>query len=530
MGRLRDLRNALLQRASLALTSWSSPEPGAKWLVKPRPGQWHSGARDDYSVDNTARKATAEKLGRALKNADQGDTDQQFEIFEEAERDPVVGQTYFKRRLSVVGKELQIVPAIPGNRAAEKAAEVATAMILGDDGSGGIQNLEEGLFNLSDAIGKAFSVSQIVWALRGGKFIPERLEHWPQREFVLGDLSQAHDMDADELRVITDEQAAFGRPLTDFPPATWIVHRQKAFSQPLARAALFRSVVWYWLFKRFGTSDWSIYLERFGVPPRLAKYGPSTTKEQRAEMWQSVLNMGKDHAAIMPDSGTIELLETKGLSAGAPHPAFIAYCNEQLTIAISGNTMSTTQGDRGARSAKEAYQWDEDQQTRFDCGLLAKTVRDQLVTPVVRFNVGPSVPIPLVRFQIEDTEDLNERAKRDEILHGMGKAIPVSYVEQTYSVPEPDEGEPILPPKAKPAAAAGGNGRPPEPPGDAPEDQPDEGGEEDEGGQQAAAGGAPGGDFRALVVAARFALREAGLAEKKSSVDWLISQMLSDEQ
>lgn len=524
--RLDAIRGRLLTRAgsaARALSSWinEKQEPAA---ARPRPGLYSSGARSDYDTDNYVRKATPERLGSALRAADAGDTFQQYEVFEEAERDPVVGRVYFKRRLAITSKELQIIPAAPNNASAEKAADLVREMLLGVDGVGGMVDFDKSLFHLTDAVGKAFAVAQVVWEIQGGRFVPVRMEHWPQREFQLGDPTEVYDVSADEIRIITDTERSTGVPLTDFPEGTWLVHRQKNWSQPLARAALFRSVVWYWMFKRFGTSDWSIFLERYGVPPRIGKYAPGTDKAERDELWQAVLNMGKDHACIHPDNATIELLEMKGLTAGAPHPEFIDYCNDMITTAISGNTMSTTQGDRGARSAKEAYQWDEDQQTGFDCKGLAATLRQQLAAPLVRINLGPGYPVPLFEFKFENTEDLNERAKRDEILHGMGKAIPISYIEQTYSVPEPEDGEPVLPGKPKPVApvppqgAQGGQDE-----GDEPEPPPP-GGEPEE--PDTAASAATGAQ---LVAAAKQALREAGLAEKKSSVAWVISHMLSSE-
>ena len=408
-----------------------------KQIIKPEKGRFKSGRRDDYATDTSQRETTPQRLGDAMQKADQGDTHSQYEIFEECERDSIVGREYFKRRLSVVNKDLQILPASEDAKDV-KAAELCNDVIFK------IERLNQVLFNLTDAIGKAFSVGAIVWEQKDGLFVPVRVDHWPQQNFQLGDPAAVYSQDHDQIRVLTDEHPSKGKPIEDFTSGQWIVHVQKNWSQPIARAALFRSVVWRWLFKKFGIQDWAIFLERYGIPPRMAKYGPSAQKEDRDALIEALLNLGKDHACIYPDNSNIELLETKGLSSGAPHPNYIKFLNEEITIAINGNAMSTTQGDKGARSAKEAFQVDEGLQTAFDSQNLAQTVRDQLCAPVIENNLGSGYTLPKVAFPDERKEDLNERAKRDEIIHRMGYDITKPYIEKTYSIPQKKDGEEIL--------------------------------------------------------------------------------------
>ncbi|HHE70774.1 MAG TPA: DUF935 family protein [Chloroflexi bacterium] len=423
------------------------------------------------------------------------------------ERQPLISRLYNKRRQAVLSKDLQITPAREDDPQALQAADLATEMIQGIDGQGGITDLQQGLFDLTDGIGKAFAVCQTVWRLDGGRFTPSRLVRWPQQNFQLGDPTKHYDGNVDQVRIVTDQHHTDGVPLEDFGLGAFICHKQKNWSQPLARAALFRAVTWYWLFGNYGIRDWSIFLERIGIPPRLGKYGPAAKKADRDALWQAVLNMGKDHACIMPDNSTIELLETKGLTSGAPHPQFIAHLNDQISIAISGNTMSVTQGERGARSAKEAFQTDEGEQTEFDATNLAKTIREQLVTPIVRANLGPNFPIPKVGFLFDEEEDLEARSKVDTAWKKAGKAIPVSYVVEKYGIPEPEGDEEVL-------GASEGAGAP----GPA-EDEDDVSRET-----------LPVPNHAALVAAATQALRESGLPEKKSSVDWVISMMLNNGQ
>lgn len=404
----------------------------------PTTGTFISGERDDYSTNLGRRKVTPAILGDALNDADQGDTVAQYEIFERVENDPKVGRLYFRRRQMVTSKPLVIAPADESDGRAVQAADLCKEMILGVNGQGGIQNFDEGIFDLTDAIGKAFAVVQIVWEQDGSRFIPRRFASWPQVQFNLGDPLQNNKQDHDRVFVVTDENNTRGMPLDEFPIGQWICHKQKLFSQPLARAAMFRSIVWFWLFKRFGYSDLSIFLERFGIPPRMGKYEPGTPKDDQVALWNAVRSLGKDHAAIFPNNGTIELLELHGTHGEAPHPVMIQHCNDEISVAIMGNTMSTTQGDKGARSIKEAYQIEEYEQAEHDSTRLASTLRDQLLKPIVLANLGPDFPLPLVRFELDDIEDLDTVSQVDERLQNLGFPLTVGYVADKYKRPIPE--------------------------------------------------------------------------------------------
>jgi len=420
-----------------ALSRFAPIVPSSELAKFPEQGVFLSGKRDDYASNLGRQKVTPEILGDALAAADQGDTVTQYEIFEKTERDPKVARLYFRRRTMVTGKTLIIAPAIEGDAKAEKASDLCKEMLLGINGQGGIENFSDGLYDLSDAIGKAFAVSQVAWEQDGGQFVPRRFISWPQVQFNLGDPSAFEKQDHDRVFINTDDDTR-GKPLDEFPAGQWLLHRHKQFSQPLARAAMFRSVVWFQMFKTFGYGDLSIWLERFGIPPRQGRYEPGTPKDDQNALLKAVRDMGKDHYAIFPNNGTIEVLEMNGTKGEAPHPVMIKHCNDEISVVIMGNTMATTQGDKGARSIKESYQIEEYEQAEHDSVKLAATLRLQLCRPMVIANLGPDFPIPIVRFELDDIEDLQVVSEVDERLQGMGWPVTAGYIADKYKRPLPE--------------------------------------------------------------------------------------------
>lgn len=447
---LRDIPGRLARAGIHALSDYVTPK--APPVERPEPGIYRSGRRDDYDTDRYARaNLSPEKVGIILRSADAGDTARQFELWEKVEQDPRVGRLYLRRRQAVLCNPLRFEPRNPDDGKAVEAAELCEAAIIGGEFRGreleGIRDLDSGLFNLTDAIGKAFAVAKVRWEVDGGLVVPTHMDRWPQSQFQLGDPTQYMAQDCDDIRVITDDEWN-GKRLADFAAGAWVAHVQRTFSQPIARAGMFRSVTWYWMFKTFGMGDWSILLERYGIPPRKGTYAKDSDPKEQQELWTALLSMGKDHACMVPDGSTIELIEQKGQGAGgAPHPALVKHCNEEIAVAIAGNTMAVDQGDRGARSAKEAYMTEDLVQARFDSngaghggGGLAGTIAAQLCRPLIRLNLGDGYPVPKVFFDLDNLEDLGSRIDIDSKAQKMGFPVTVGYIAEKYFDGEIPEG------------------------------------------------------------------------------------------
>lgn len=415
---------------------------------RPEEGFFHSGIRDDYAT-SSVRQLTPAKLGAAIRAADEGDTVSQYEVFELVEQDTHVTSVSSKRRQAVTKAAFKLKPAVEDGKA-QQAVDLCNAIIFGENGSGGIDNWSTALFDLTDAIGKAFALGQPVWYLDQGRWKIKRIERWPQMECILGDPSVWRDGNADEIRIITEAERVKGEALA---PYQWICHTQKTWSVPLSRASLFRAITWFYLFKRFSLKDWAIFVEKYGQPLRMGKYRAGAEKKEQDALWAAVLSLGKDSACIVPDGNTIELIEAKVTSSGGgslPHSQLSEYCNKEISKALMGSTMSVDPGDRGARSQGEVYERSEGDLAINDAQKLAETLRRDLLSPIVGFNLGWDVPVPLCEFVFEEKKDLNLLAQRDKTLVDMGTLIPEDYVYQTYNIPKPKEGEKVI---RRPAAA-----------------------------------------------------------------------------
>lgn len=406
----------------------------SKKIDIPRPGVFYSGNRDDYAV-GSYYPLDPEVLGAKMQLADKGDTQALYDIFEIVERDGHVASVWGKRRLAVTSKPLQILPADDSPRAAQ-AADLCKQLI------GDIKNWKQSLRDMTDAIGKAFALLQIVWKLEDGIWAPKQLLRWPQRETRLGDPLTWYAQDQDDVRVITADKLFEGEPLQQYQ---WILHIQKAWSQPLGRAALFRAITWYFLFKNLTWKGWLIFNERYGNPLRLGKFGQGAGDDDKTKLKTALINLGIDSYAMIPDRSTIEIIESAKGQSELPQPILINHCNAEISKVMLGNPMTTEPGAKGARSLGDVYAAGELEQTEDDCLNLAATIKKQLCEPIVRFNLGDEYPVPLVSFLVQKAGNLLQRAQLDDILINNIK-LPVTkrYLYQTYGIPVPTKDEELV--------------------------------------------------------------------------------------
>ena len=430
--------------------SWPKKEK----VSKPEEGIFYSGVRSDYSRRVGGTALTPEKIASIIRLADTGSTAGQFDLYSVAEEDAHVGSVLGKRRNQVVGKRLQIIPDDDTDLGGE-AAELCTNVVFGGNGFAGIKNCGQALFDLTDAIGKAIAVEQIGWAFENNHFIVKELKFWPQRFLVLGNPLVPYDQDADVVRIQTDKDRIRGE---DLQPWQWIVHVQKARSEPIARAALLRNVVWFYLFKHFSIRDWSIFIEKFGVPMRVGKYPRGSTDKERTEILNAAIQLGKDSACIMPAEGIIDLVEAKGGSWNLPHADMIKMCNAEISKAILGSTLTTEVGDTGGnRALGEVHERESEDAAHSDCSNLEETLRRDLLTPITLFNLGPNAPVPRCNFVFDEAENLLARAQREEILiKNMGLPVEKNYLYETYGIPAPTNEQDLLQlPAPQPAGGFG---------------------------------------------------------------------------
>ena len=203
-----------------------------------------------------------------------------------------------------------------------------------------------------------------------------------------------------------------------------------------------------YLFKNYDLKDWIAFCEVFGMPLRLGKYAPGASEDDKAALMEALIQIGTDAAGMVPDGTSIEFIEAAKVSSIDLYERLARYCDEQMSKAILGQTLTSDSGGGSFAQSKTHNEVRHDL-TVADCKALAATLRRDLIRPLVEFNFGVGAAIPTIRFDSAEAEDLQQTAEiYKTLICDMGVKVPESHVRKKFSLPEPQAGEEIVTPPA----------------------------------------------------------------------------------
>ncbi len=91
---------------------------------------------------------------------------------------------------------------------------------------------------------------------------------------------------------------------------------------------------------------------------------------------------------------------------------------------------------------------------RSDAKQLASTLLRDLIRPLIDFNFGTEVPMPVVRFAADEGEDLVALTTVLSLTVPLGIGVPQKWARDKFGIPAPEGDEPLLAAMAAAAAAA----------------------------------------------------------------------------
>lgn len=393
--------------------------------------QWISG--------HPADGMTPIKLASILRAADQGEVEAYFELAEDIEeRDSHYLAQLATRRRSVSQLPITVTPA------SDSAEHKKHAEFLGEWIKTGV--LRSSLFDMLDAIGKAISVMEVDWHHKNGKVLPRALAWRTQRWFTF---------DRADGETLLLREGVAGEPLI---PHKFVVHRSKAKSGLTIRSGIARVAVWLWMFKSFTVKDWAVFIQNYGQPIRIGKYGRGATEQEKDVLWRAVSGIAGDCAAIIPREMLIEFHEVGSKSSSTDMFEKRAdWYNREVSKLILGQTTTTDAVSGGHAVAKEHRLVQEDIE-RSDALDASDTLNAQLVPNIIAFNFGPQDEYPSIHVGRPDEVPLKDFSEAFDKLAKHGLTAEATFLRDRLGIPAPKEGaelvggrvETVVPPEDKP--------------------------------------------------------------------------------
>ncbi len=398
-----------------------------------------AGVRQVWS-HSVASGMTPATLAQTIQSADSGAHHAFLTLAEEIEeRDAHYRSVLGTRKLAVSGLEV-IVEAASEDAGDVERADAVRELTEAPEFGGAVDDL-------LDALGKGYSAVEINWRTDGPRWIPA-YAHRDARFFQFDKATRR------ELRIRDESDHANGLAL---PPYKFIVHVPRLKTGLPIRGGLARLGVWAYLFKAFAVKDWAAFMEVYGIPMRIGRYGTNATDDDIKKLVSAVVNLGSDAAAVIHESMQIEFQNAVGGKGGNSQMFEQAanWWDKQTSKAVLGQTAST-EGTPGKLGNEEAQSEVRRDILEADARQLSHTLSYDLARPFIDLNFGPQDAYPrIVLFvpQPEDTKALTDSLAK---LVPLGFRVGQKPVREKLGLPEPEDDEELFTATSAPEPAPEG--------------------------------------------------------------------------
>lgn len=405
-----------------------------------------TGVRQAWNVDDVAGGITPERLAALLGAADQGDARAYLTLAEQMEeREPHYRSVMGTRKRAVLRLPLNVVAA-SDNPADQALADEVGALARG-------RSIRALMGHLLDALGKGYAVTEIRWDTRRNPWAPRpgidphgrplAAYAWIDPRWFCYDRDTGR-----ELRLLDAADPTNGLRL---PPYRFIVHQPALKSGLQIRAGLARVVAVAYMAKSYTLKDWLAFAEVYGLPLRLGKYGNEANEDDIQTLVTAVANIGTDAAAVVPESMSMEFVETSTSASGDLFERLADWTDRQVSKAVLGQSASSD-GTAG-KLGNENLQGDVRDDVRdADAEELEETLNRDLVAAYLALNHGQVDEPPEIQLRAaepEDTQSLSSalaalvplglRVKAEEVRGKLGLAAPEGDDEVLGATPPPPD-------------------------------------------------------------------------------------------
>lgn len=199
------------------------------------------------------------------------------------------------------------------------------------------------------------------------------------------------------------------------------------------------------LYKRGAIADWANFIEIFGQPMRVAKYDPYDPTTEEA-LRKAIETTGSMLGLLIPKTADFEVKDSGSANANGDLQAkFVSMLDQQMSIAILGNTETTSNSGTGSQAKSKTHQNEQREITRSDLNYVRAALNNPHFLRILE-SYGFKIPQGAgFKFQTEiDWNYLSQRVNTDLQLAKGGLPIARDYFYDTYDIPKPDPKEAIL--------------------------------------------------------------------------------------
>lgn len=368
------------------------------------------------------------------------------------QKDAMVASCIETRKDGVLSKPRRVMPA------SEKRQDKKVAEFI-EETLNDAPFFDQFLYEALDAVPKGVSIGEIIFQSSFDRIIISGVKFYPQHLFNFGAGELAAYSTATSMYPQTGPLRLKNGVLLDGMPFGEVLPENKFFVFSYRPqygnrwgVPLLRKVYWPSWIKRTSVRQWLKYLEK-GTGVVVARYPAGASADEKRKAIDAATALVEETAVAVPDKVTLDVHEAVR-NVGSSHKDIVDdFCNSEIARAILGQTLTSRGSDGGgSRALGEVHDAVRGEKIEADAKALMAAVNQQLVQPLVTLNFGPGVKPPTWVIEYDPQADLTETANRMKVLWEQGLPVPARFYYETFQIPEPSEGEPILVKAAQPAA------------------------------------------------------------------------------
>lgn len=374
-----------------------------------------------------------------LRAVDSGQLDQTLLLFEEMEsKDLHLRGVAEKRRKALTALDWRIVSQADkvSTDSDRKLADDAASFV--EEELNRLECFDQAMEHLATAIGPNVAVLELEWHKnRLINLLPipsHRLRTDPQRPGVVLVTTSEHPNGIEAASPKFVVHVPDAKP--GFPFSSTLCHAQ----------------AWVYLSKVYAMAYWSSYVEKFGTPFRWVNWPHNATEDQKVEILAMLKGMGNSGYAAWAQGVSMQFVESSQRGT-SPHKDLIEWAARQQSIGwLGGNLTTDTTGGTGTFAAASVQQNVAQDLKEDDVKREARTVRAQIVAPIVAFGYRGGNLLDrdriVPRFDREFREEI-DRLKEAQVIEAAQRAgvkVPKQWAYERLGIPEPAADEKTLEP------------------------------------------------------------------------------------
>jgi phage gp29-like protein len=415
----------------------------------------------DFSL---LQRLTPERLAEILNDVKRGECPADYlELAQDIElKDLHYRSVLSTRKDAITGLEIKVIPAGEDRHGMELAEAVERDIVKNSTAK-----LYSLIRDMLDALAKGFSVNEIIWNTDKTPWKPCAYKFRDARWFQ-------YDRETGKTLML---RSPLGSGLEPLKPFHFVVHEPHLVSGNQITAGLALPALYYWMLKSYDVTSWAAFIDRYGYPIRIGKYGKKSTEQDRATLKRAVAAIGQDFGAVIPESAVLDIIESKhAADTSNVYQHMADWVDKQISKLVLGQTMTTDEGSSRAQS--ETHDKVRDDIADSDIQQVIETLNSAITVPYINLNFGEQENYPKIDLFKPDEKNIEQiitavekmgpqgfLVKADELRSLLGLSNPEEedetvggravYAPSEYGFPVPGEPEKPELNAERPAAAGG---------------------------------------------------------------------------